>query len=100
MPVESRNRMISFRLTEEEYKSFTSLCFRRGIRSVSELARSAINIMLTEPGRAVQGDLESRVNELEGRLEALSHELKKLNQRNDQKTVSFQIRQPEPTISE
>jgi hypothetical protein len=80
MSVESRSRMISFRLTAEEYNRFRELCFAHGIRSVSEMARAAINMLLQDPAQAPQQSLESRVAELEGRLHMLSLEMKKLNQ--------------------
>jgi hypothetical protein len=72
--------MISFRLTAEEYDRFRELCYTHGIRSVSEMARSAINMMLSQPSRAPQEALETRVSELESRLHLLSLEIKKLNQ--------------------
>lgn len=80
MSLESRSRMISFRLTAEEYNRFRELCYSNGIRSVSEMARTAINMMLSQPSRAPQEALENRVSELEGRLHLLSLEIKKLNQ--------------------
>lgn len=71
--------MISFRLTAEEYDKFRELCFIHGIRSVSEMARAAINLLLQQPTRAPQEALESRVAELEGRLHILALEMKKRN---------------------
>jgi hypothetical protein len=71
--------MISFRLTSEEYQRFRELCFTNGIRSVSEMARAAINLLLQQPGRAPQEAIESRVADLEGRLNILALELKQLN---------------------
>jgi uncharacterized small protein (DUF1192 family) len=80
MSSESRSRMISFRLTAEEYERFRELCYLNGIRSVSEMARAAINLMLSQSSRAPQEALESRVSELENRIHFLSQEIKKLNQ--------------------
>ncbi len=80
MSLESRSRMISFRLTAEEYDRFRELCYSNGIRSVSEMARAAINMMLSQPARAPHEALETRVSELESRLHLLSLEVKKLNQ--------------------
>jgi len=79
MSLESRSRMISFRLSADEYERFRELCFTHGIRSVSEMARAAIKLMLEQPARAPQEALESRVSELEGRLHMLSMELKRLH---------------------
>ena len=80
MSLESRSRMISFRLTAEEYDRFRELCYSNGIRSVSEMARTAINTMLSKPDRGPQGTLETRVSELESRVHLLSVEIKKLSQ--------------------
>lgn len=80
MSLESRSRMISFRLTAEEYDRFRELCYSNGIRSVSEMARTAINMMLSKPDRAPQEALETRISEIESRLHLLSLEIKKLSQ--------------------
>ncbi len=72
--------MVSFRLTAEEYERFRELCFTHGIRSVSEMARAAINMLLQQPARAPQEAVESRLSELEGRLHILSLEIKQLHQ--------------------
>ncbi len=72
--------MISFRLSAEEYDRFRELCFAQGLRSVSEMARAAINMLLQHPARAPQQSIEARVAEIEGRLHMLSLELKRLNQ--------------------
>lgn len=81
MSLQSRSKMISFRLTAEEYDRLRELCFAHGIRSVSETARAAINMLLRQPARASQESLETRVSELEGRLHLLALELNKLNHR-------------------
>jgi Arc/MetJ-type ribon-helix-helix transcriptional regulator len=79
MSPESRSRMISFRLTAEEYDRIHALCFEQGVRSVSELARAALNMLLEQPERTQRETLESRVGEIEGRLRMLSLEVRKLN---------------------
>lgn len=71
--------MISFRLTQEEYEKFRRVCFTHGIRSVSEMARAAINLLLQEPARAPNEAIESRVAELEARVHMLFLELKRLD---------------------
>jgi hypothetical protein len=70
--------MVSFRLTADEYDRFCELCSASGTRSVSELARAAINSLLKQPGQAPREALESRVAELEGRMNMLRLEFKKL----------------------
>jgi hypothetical protein len=78
---QSKSRMISFRVTEEEYDRFRSVCFSRGIPSVSELARAAIDVIVYQTHNLPQSALEYRVTEIEDRIQALSLELKKVNQR-------------------
>jgi hypothetical protein len=70
--------MISFRLTAEEYDRFRELCSTCGTRSVSELARAAINSLLKQPAHVPEEALEYRVAELEGRVNMLRLELKRL----------------------
>jgi Ribbon-helix-helix protein, copG family len=70
--------MISFRLTADEYDRFRELCSTTGTRSVSELARAAINSLLKQPTHAGPEALESRVAELEGRMNMLRLEFRRL----------------------
>jgi hypothetical protein len=79
--------MISFRLSVEEYDRFRELCSTCGTRSVSELARAAINSLLNRPGPVRQEALEHRVAELEDRINMLSLQLKGLPQ-NEKETPS------------
>ena len=71
-----RNRMISFRLSEDEYTSLRSLCENEGARSVSDLARDAVHRLIvkdTEP------DIISTLRALEGRLDNLDLQVQKLS---------------------
>ena len=83
--------MISFRLTAEEYERFRELCSTCGTRSVSELARTAINSLLRQPGHAPAEALEHRVAELEGRVNMLRLELKRLSQNELQTSLAFSM---------
>ena len=75
---DSKNRMISFRLSKEEFDRFHAVCFNYGVRSVSELARAAINKLIDEPASVTRETIEARVSELEGRIRILARELKRL----------------------
>ena len=82
--VDNRNRMISFRLSVEEYEKFRELCFNTGIRSLSEMARVAINTFLNQtPQAMVQTSLDVRISELEAKLQRLSQELKRQSNNNN-----------------
>ncbi len=52
------------------------------------MARTAINMMLSQPSRAPQEALETRVSELESRLHLLSLEIKRLNQHSSSHNLS------------
>ena len=80
MNPEHKSRMISFRLTEDEYDRCRQLCFTQGLRSVSEMARAGIHLLLQQPDKAPHEALENRVSELEGRIHILGLELKKMMQ--------------------
>ena len=64
--------MISFRLTEDEYGRLRKLCLNNGIRSMSEIARFALDNMLLQQSIHSRHDaLESRLADLEGRVHML-----------------------------
>jgi hypothetical protein len=94
MSIESRSRMISFRLTQDEYEKFRRVCFTHGIKSVSEMARAAINMLLQEPERAPNEAIESRVAELEARVHMLFLELKRLDRNGISIPVDFSSKLP------
>jgi hypothetical protein len=75
--LDSRNRMISFRLSREEYEKFRELCFNAGISSLSEMARVAINNFLSQPRQTVsEVSLDVRVSDLEARVQLLANQVK------------------------
>ncbi len=80
MALDSRSKMISFRLSAEEYEKIRDLCFRQGIQSVSEMARAGLNLLLEQPERAPSESLELRMRELEGRLHIIALQIKKMTQ--------------------
>jgi len=73
-----RSRMISFRVSEDEYAGLKNLCINRGARSVSDMARDAVHRLI-----AIQtwpnNQLETVVQVLQGRIEALDSEVKRLS---------------------
>ena len=71
--------MITFRLTADEYDTFQERCLSLGLRSFSEMARAALNLLLQEPPPSSRQTLESRVAELENRLQVLTGEIRNLN---------------------
>lgn len=75
-----KSRMISVRLSEEEYSALRQLCASTGARSVSDLTRDAMRALLDSPSRnrGVGAHLEefhARINQLDRKLEALAERL-------------------------
>jgi len=71
-----RSRMISFRLSEDEYASLRSLCENEGARSVSDLARDAVHRLIVKDSQA---DVVLTLRELRGRLDTLDLQVQKLS---------------------
>ena len=79
MPVKSRSKMISFRLSTKEYEEFRDFCMTQGATG-SELARAAVNRLIRDPGFAPENMLSTRVSELESQLHLLALELKRVKE--------------------
>ena len=79
--------MISVRLSEEEYSAFTHLCSVTGARSVSDLTRDAMRVLLDGSGRekvqSIQVDeFRTQMRSLDRKIEQLAADITSL------KTVS------------
>lgn len=70
-----RSRMISFRVSEDEYTGLKNLCVKEGARSVSDMARDAVHRLITN---WPNNHLETVVQVLQVRIEALDLEVKRL----------------------
>jgi len=46
-----RNRLVYFRVSEDEFQQFNQMCESVGARSISDLARSAIQRMIQQDGQ-------------------------------------------------
>ena len=76
----SRKRLVTFRLTLEEYEAVRNLCISRGVRSISELTREAVLQQLSADRQSrtfVSGDLVTLI----GALEHIDDALKDLSGR-------------------
>jgi hypothetical protein len=76
-----KNRIISLRLSEEEYESLKSRYASHGVRSLSEFARDAMHRMLGDnPDKPTNGaDIQNRVQVLDGKLAVLETEVSRLS---------------------
>jgi len=72
-----RSRMISFRVSEDEYDGLRNLCINEGARSVSDMARDAVQRLITRHS-CQNNQLETVVQALQGKIEFLDMEVKRL----------------------
>jgi hypothetical protein len=82
-----RERLVYFRISEDEFHQFLGVCEQEGARSVSDLARSAVQRLITDGNRdREERDLAPKVEILEhliGELTAQVRLLTALLQRQD-----------------
>jgi hypothetical protein len=72
-----KSKMVSFRLSGEEYRLLQGACSKTGARSVSELARAAMQRIIME-GDFRPGSPESELRELKLKFNVLSAEVQRL----------------------
>lgn len=75
-----RTRLVSFRLSEEEYESLRKASLSRGARSISDYARAALCRLLESPPGSGDDGLEAKVIQLDEQMQQLSLELHRLQQ--------------------
>lgn len=72
-----RSRMISVRLSEEEYVALRRLCSLSGARSVSDLTRDAMRILLSGSSKREEV-LGIRVDEFRSQMRSLDRKIEQL----------------------
>ena len=75
-----RERLVYFRISEDEFRQFVSVCEQGGARSVSDLARNAVQRLITD-GQKQRGDqeLEEKIRVLERLIAAVTEQLNLLS---------------------
>jgi hypothetical protein len=71
-----KSKTISFRLSPEEHQRLKDTCLLQGQRSISDLARCAMQTLIASAGHAVP--LSEEVRDLRSRVGAISLQLQKL----------------------
>ena len=72
-----KSKMISFRLSPEEYQTLKDTCELQGVRSISDLARTAMQKLIASGWQPVP--LSDEVRELRNRVRMLSLQLDQLS---------------------
>src|SRR5580704_4782187 len=78
-----RNRLVYFRVSEDEFQQFNQMCESVGARSISDLARSAIQQMIQQHGDLQRPDplaakvmiLETIVDDLDRKVQQITTSL-------------------------
>jgi DNA-binding transcriptional regulator GbsR (MarR family) len=74
-----RERLVYFRITEDEFHQFASVCEQEGARSISDLARSAVQRLIAECNRAREAEnLEPKMELLERLIAEVTCQLQSL----------------------
>ena len=73
-----RTRVVYFRLSEDQYRQYVKLCEERGARSLSDLARTAIDQLIAEPEHLPTTHLGHRFAEFERKLDHVTATLNDL----------------------
>jgi hypothetical protein len=71
-----RNRLVNFRLSEDEFEKLRSACLESGARSISDFARSAVLTCMERGGPSSSS--ESRVNHLDRKVSDLEDRIDQL----------------------
>jgi hypothetical protein len=74
-----KTKMVSFRLSDEEYRLLQVACDKSGARSVSEMARSAVQKIILESGPLDRSSTEAGLQELQLKFSVLSAEVDRLS---------------------
>jgi hypothetical protein len=72
-----RNRLVYFRVSEEEFLQFSRMCHSVGARSLSDLARSAMHRMLGQGND--EGSLETRLKTFDALISVLNDRLREMD---------------------
>jgi uncharacterized protein YukE len=76
-----RNRLVYFRVSEEEFQKFSSMCQgNEGARSISDLARSAVTRLIADKNGEGTSTFEQKLENLQTQVQMLT-ELLIRNQR-------------------
>ena len=68
----SRTKVVYFRVSEAEFERYMAFCRSQGVRSISDLARSGLEILVAEERGYTLTGLTERVTVLSGLIAGLS----------------------------
>jgi hypothetical protein len=79
---------VYFRVSEDEFRQFVSVCEQAGARSVSDLARNAVQRLIAEGQKQRDGnELEEKMQVLERLIAAVTEQLQLLSSQSSRETA-------------
>ena len=73
-----RNRLVYFRVTEDEFQQLNHLCASTGTRSISDLARSAMRTLVRDDEHGHGDGVSDRLSLLETMVRGLDQKVAQL----------------------
>ena len=73
-----KTRIVSFRLSEEEYECLRQKSLTQGTHSTSDCARAAVLLLLADRTAAPADDFQAKVAQLDQRVRRVERELQQL----------------------
>ena len=67
----NRTRVIYFRVSDVEFQQLRDLCQRSGVRNMSDLARSAIELLARHNGNSFEHEVRERLRQMESSLDEI-----------------------------
>jgi hypothetical protein len=78
--IRSRTKVVYFRVSEEEFERYMAFCRSQGVRSISDLARAGLEILVGEERGYTLSGLTERVTTLSGLIAGLSGTIQSLTE--------------------
>ena len=90
-----RERLVYFRVSEDEFRQFVSVCEHAGARSISDLARNAVQRLIADGERNREGqDIDEKIRVLERLIAAVTAQLQLLSVKPTQEGSPLETSRP------
>jgi hypothetical protein len=76
---DNKSRIVTFRLSDEEFQQFKTLCAANGTRSVSEVARFAIGSVLHGDIALPEAQLRTQIRQLDDKVALLDRKIEDIS---------------------
>jgi hypothetical protein len=87
-----RERLVYFRISEDEFRQFASVCEQAGARSVSDLARNAVQRLIADGHRQREDEeIAEKMHKLENLIAAVTKQLELLEATRSGGTVPVEL---------